>query len=243
MAGRPPPPSHFNSFPSLPTSTWAQIARTPQPRPAVATSSSTGAAAALAAGAAAVLDARARPAGAAEVAARARSGRGCGRGCAGGCTRCGSRGRPGRTRFRRCRHLRQGCYRRRRGWPRHASGRGCLARGAGRGREGSAQGAGPRSGRMHGCGCSGSRLRPPSPPRLRRPRLIVLTPPSSPLSSLLVLRLRRAEPACVRPPSLGSTSEMRPMPWPARSPKRSSSSASLPRPTSGPRPRDRPVPA
>ena len=55
-------------------------------------------------------------------------------------------------------------------------------------------------------------------------------------------RLQRAKPACVRPPSLGYASEMQPMPWPTRAPKRSISSASLPRPTLGPRPRVRPVP-
>ena len=72
MAGRPdpPPPFYFNSFPPHPTSTWAQIARNPQPRPAAPASTSTGDAAVLAAGAAAALAARAGPAGAAEAAAR-----------------------------------------------------------------------------------------------------------------------------------------------------------------------------
>jgi hypothetical protein len=46
----------------------------------------------------------------------------------------------------------------------------------------------------------------------------------------------KAWPVCVRPPSLGSASAMRPMHWPARSPRRSSSSSSLPHMTSGPLP-------
>ena len=45
---------------------------------------------------------------------------------------------------------------------------------------------------------------PPPPPVAHRP-----DSPSSPLSSLLVLRLRRAGPACVRPLSLGSASATR----------------------------------
>ena len=81
-------------------------------------------------------------------------------------------------------------------------------------------------------------------PSLHRPRPCPgLPPPSPPLSSLLVPQLRRAGPTCMRQPSLGSTSAMRPMPWPARSPKRISFSASLPRPTSEPHPLDRPDPA
>ena len=65
----PPPPSYFHSFPSLPTSTWAQIARHLHHRPAAPASTSTGAADVLATGAAAALAARAGPAGAAEAAA------------------------------------------------------------------------------------------------------------------------------------------------------------------------------
>ena len=40
MAGRPPPPlSYFHHFPSLPTSTWAQITAAPRPGPASAAAS------------------------------------------------------------------------------------------------------------------------------------------------------------------------------------------------------------
>ena len=85
-----------------------------------------------------------------------------------------------------------------------------------------------------------------SPPRLRH-RLPTSTqrgptPTSPPPSSLPGPLQRRAWSVYMRPPSPGSASAMRPMPWPARSPKRSSSSSSLPHPRSGP-PLARPIPA
>ena len=84
----------------------------------------------------------------------------------------------------------------------------------------------------------------PTPPRPRPTSTALgLPPPSPPLSSLLVPRLRRAGPACMRPPSLGSASAMQPMPWPTRSSKQNSFSASLPHPTLEPHPPDRPDPA
>ena len=109
--------------------------------------------------------------------------------------------------------------------------------------------------RSHGCRTRcrhGSRASPTtlsyaprsSPPHLRRPLHTTQqrpTPTSPPPLSLPGPLLRRAWYAYVRPPSPGSTSEMRPMP--ARSPTRSTSSASVPQPRSGPRPLDRPIPA
>jgi hypothetical protein len=106
MAGLPPPPlSYFHHFPSLPTSTWAQIMAAPRPGPASAAASlPAGAAVALAAGGPAA-DA---PVGAALGAGTADAG---GRG-----RRSLGRARRGSGRRRLLRP------RRRRGWPRDALG-------------------------------------------------------------------------------------------------------------------------
>jgi hypothetical protein len=155
MAGRltPPPPSYFHSFPPLPTSTWAQIARNPQPRLAAPASNASGAAAALAAGAAVDLAARAGP----RTLHRPRRARIQGTRLPDlrtrlrpgldfmSCLRPGwtSRrigGRPGRGHRSR---LRLGCRRRHCSWPRHASGPSLPVRGSPYGLGDSAQGASP----------------------------------------------------------------------------------------------------